>query len=235
MAHRVTSREDWLTQRRALLELEKDHKRKSDELAKRRRELPWVELSEDYRFVGPEGEVGLAALFGGHSQLVVYHLMFGPDWSKPCPSCSFWADHFDGSREHLARRDVRLVAVSRAPREMLVAAAARAQWTFPWYSSEGTSFNHDFHVTFEKGSDPEASYNFRAAPDADGEMPGVSAFAKDGDRIFHTYSAYARGLEPMNATYGILDFAPRGRDEEGLDWPMSWVQRLADVREIAGS
>ena len=131
----IVSRDEWLEQRKALLELEKKHKRESDALARKRRELPWVKIDADYRFTGPEGEVGLRELFGDASQLVVYHFMYGTDWEKPCPSCSFWADHFNNPHRHLLRRDVRLVCVSIAPYPKLSAWAKKAGWTFPWYSS----------------------------------------------------------------------------------------------------
>jgi len=229
---RVVSREEWLVERRELLELEKAHKRASDALAKQRRQLARVEITADYTFDGPDGEVTLEDLFGDCDTLVVYHFMFGADWDNPCKSCSFWADHFDGSRRHLERRDVRLIAVSIAPRSKIVAAAERAGWTFPWYSSEGSTFNTDFGVTFEKGADVDATYNYKPAPEANGEMPGMSVFIRgDNNRVFHTYSAFARGLEPMNSTYGILDLAPRGRDEDDLAWPMEWVKRLADLAQ----
>lgn len=223
----VVSRKEWLEQRMALLELEKKHKREADALAAKRRALPWVKIDTDYRFTGPEGEVPLAGLFGEQSQLVVYHFMYGADWEKPCPSCSFWADHFDNAHRHLRHRDVRLVCVSIAPRPKLEAWAKKAGWSFPWYSSAGSSFNEDFHVTL----DPEnasRTFNFRPSK-AKGEMPGVSTFIKTDEGIFHAYSAYARGLEPMNATYGILDLTPKGRDEEDLEWSMAWVKRLAEL------
>ena len=221
--HRTVDRKEWLEERKALLELEKEHKRASDALAAKRRELPWVEVTADYRFVGATGEVSLSDLFGERRQLVVYHFMFGADWDNPCKSCSFWADHFASAIRHLGKRDVRLIAVSIAPRDKLVGAADREGWTFPWYSSAGSSFNTDFGVTFSK--DPGASYNYKPAPDTKGEMPGVSCFIKQDGKVFHSYSAFARGLEPMNSTYGILDLTPRGRDEDELGWPMEWVSR----------
>lgn len=222
----VVSREEWLEKRKALLELEKKHKRESDALAKKRRELPWVKVDADYTFTGSEGELSFAQLFGDQSQLVVYHFMYGAGWDKPCPSCSFWADHYNNAHRHLVHRDVRLICVSAAPHETLSAWADKAGWTFPWYSSAGSSFNADFNVTLDP-EDADRTYNFQPT-EAKGEMPGVSAFIKTDDGIFHTYSAYARGLEPMNSTYGILDLAPKGRDEDGLEWAMAWVKRLAE-------
>ena len=221
----IASRDEWLKARKELLEAEKAHMKASDALAAKRRELPWVEVTEAYRFEGSAGEVDLNDLFGDSSQLVVYHFMYGADWEKPCPSCSFWADHFDGVREHLENRDVRLVAVSKAPRERLADWAVKARWYFPWFSSAGGTFNEDYGVTL----DGTGSYNFRESSST-GEMPGLSVFVKRDGKIFHTYSAYARGLEAMNATYGILDLVPKGRDEDALDWPMQWVKRLAESR-----
>ena len=222
----IATREEWLEARRELLAAEKELKRASDALAAKRRELPWVPVTTDYRFEGSDGDVGLAELFGDNSQLVVYHFMYGADWEKPCPSCSFWADHFDGVREHLENRDVRLVAVSKAPRSRLADWAVKARWYFPWYSSANSTFNEDYGVTL----DGNGEYNYRKSGST-GEMPGMSVFIKDNDgQIFHTYSAYARGLEAMNATYGILDLVPKGRDEAALDWPMQWVKRLAETR-----
>lgn len=229
---KVVTRAQWLAERQALLELEKRHSRAGDDLARRRRALPWVRVERDYRFMGPEGERSLHQLFGEHSQLLLYHFMFDPQWEKPCPSCSFWADHFDAMRWHLAHRDVAMVAVSSAPQPKLVATAARAGWSFPWYSAIDPSFNADFQVTFprDEGGDPDRRYNYSPAPDMKGEMPGLSVFTRaqaDG-QVFHTYSAYARGLEALNATYGALDLMPQGRDEDGLPWTMAWVKRRGD-------
>jgi predicted dithiol-disulfide oxidoreductase (DUF899 family) len=225
--HRSASREEWLVERLDLLVREKQLNRLRDELAEQRRRLPWVRVEKDYRFDGPTGPLALRDLFAGRSQLLVYHFMFGSDWEEGCPSCSFWADSFDGVVVHLAHRDVTLVAVSRAPLDKLAAYQRRMGWTFPWFSSAASDFNVDFHVSFT----PEqrrtgAEYNFATVANPPEEAPGISAFATDssGD-VFHTYSSYARGLDPINSGYQLLDLTPKGRDESALDWPMQWLRR----------
>ena len=224
--HASGSRQDWLEARLALLEKEKELTRQHDELARERRELPWVALETDYRFRGAEGEIGLADLFDGHSQLLVYHFMFGPDWSEGCPSCSFWADSFDGVSVHLAQRDVSFVCVSRASYAKLSEYRQRMGWSFPWFSSEGSSFNFDFGVSFTPEQQAgTGTYNFREVERPGDESPGLSAFVKDGGRIYHTYSTYGRGADVFNGAYQLLDLAPKGRDEEGLEWPMAWLRR----------
>ncbi len=227
--HPVVSRTQWLEARKRLLAEEKEFTRRRDALSAKRRELPWVEIGEPYRFVGPEGEVGLAELFGSSKQLLVYHFMFGPDWEKPCKSCSFWADGFNGVVDHLAHRDTRLIAVSRAPFAKLRERASRMGWTFPWYSSALGDFNFDFGVSFRtedlaKGS---VSYNYEPRQTQMTELPGISAFIRDGARVYHTYSGYSRGLDMLNPAYNLLDITALGRHEEGLPMPMSWV-RLRD-------
>ena len=205
MRMKTGTRTEWLEQRRELLKAEKAHRRAADELAKRRRSLPWVQVETDYRFTGPNGEVSLAEIFANRSQLVVYHFMYGADWEKPCPSCSFWADHFDGARQHLEHRDVRLVAVSQAPHEVLQRWAEKARWRFPWYSSAGCDFNRDFHVTLD-ADDEGRSYNFKPST-AKGEMPGVSTFIKTTDGIL----SHLLGLRPRaRATeLNLRHFGPR--------------------------
>jgi predicted dithiol-disulfide oxidoreductase (DUF899 family) len=207
----VVTREEWDQARAKLLDEEKAHTRQGDALAQKRRELPWVRM-DDYTLMSAEGPVAFADLFGERSQLIVYHFMYGPDWDKPCPSCSFWADHFDGTRGHLANRDVELAVISRAPIDMLNAWKPKAGWRFPWVSSFETTFNQDLGATSADGK----------------EIPLFSVFAKNDDGVFLTYSAGARGLETLNSTYGILDTVPKGRDEAGLEWTMAWVRRLAD-------
>jgi predicted dithiol-disulfide oxidoreductase (DUF899 family) len=210
-----------------LLDREKDLNRQRDELAEQRRHLPWVRIDKDYRFEGAGGENTLRDLFNGRSQLLVYHFMFGPDWDEGCPSCSFWADGFDGTGVHLAHRDVSFVCVSRAPHSKLADYQTRMGWTFPWFSSAPSDFNFDFGVSFtpeqrERGGD----YNFVHVDQPGEEAPGLSAFAIDesGD-VFHTYSTYSRGLDPINPAYQLLDLAPRGRDEDNLAWTMEWLRR----------
>ena len=220
--HPVVTRAEWLEARRELLALEKELTRARDEVARVRRALPWVRVEHDYVFDGPGGERSLADLFAGRGQLAVYHFMFGPDWDEGCRSCSLWADQFDAMIPHLAARDVTLVAVSRAPLEALRPFRERMGWRFPWYSSARSTFNEDYHVSFP--GQERGWYNFRET-DVMEELPGLSAFLRDADgTIHHTYSCYARGLDAFNATYQLLDLMPRGRDEAGLPYSMSWVR-----------
>ncbi len=227
----IVSRQDWLEARLALLEDEKKLTRQRDKVSARRRSLPWVRVEKDYSFEGPDGRENLEDLFAGRSQLVVYHFMFGPEWEEGCKSCSFWADSYQGAVVHLAQRDTTMVTVSRAPLERLEAFKRRMGWNFKWVSSAGSDFNFDFEVSFspediEKG---ETAYNYKKGLNFGEEAPGLSVFAADGSgAIFHTYSCYARGLEPFNAAYGILDLVPKGRDEDDLSYPMEWV-RLHDT------
>jgi predicted dithiol-disulfide oxidoreductase (DUF899 family) len=225
---RVVSREEWLKLRQLHLAREKAHTRERDELARQRRELPWVRVDKDYRFDTPAGPRTLADLFDGRSQLVVYHFMFGPEWQEGCPSCSFVCDHADGALPHLAARDVTFVAVSRAPMPKIAAFKQRMRWKFPWVSSHGSDFNYDFNVSFtpdEKASGP-VHYNYKLQDFPSDEGPGLSAFYRDpsSGEIFHTYSTYARGLEPLVTAYMILDLAPKGRDEDDLPFSMAWVR-----------
>ena len=224
----IVDRETWTRARVELLREEKAHTRARDELAAKRRSLPWVRVEEDYRFIGPEGEVGLADLFGGKRQLIVYHFMFAPDWDDGCPSCSFWADTFDRVPVHLAARDTALVCASRAPLEKLTAARKRFGWSFPWYSTVGDAFNRDFGVTHDPAdvAAGTARYNYTVGPVHGAEEPGASVFAAGTDgAVFHTYSVYARGVEDFNGAYRLLDMTPKGRDEGALPFPMAWVRR----------
>jgi predicted dithiol-disulfide oxidoreductase (DUF899 family) len=223
----IASREEWTAARLALLDREKQLNRERDELAEQRRQLPWVSVDKEYRFVGVDGPRTLAELFDGRSQLLVYHFMFGPEWDEGCPSCSFWADHLDGAVVHLANRDVTFVAISRAPYERLAAYRARMGWRFPWFSSADSDFNVDFHVSFtEEQQEYGGEYNFVTQTHPSEEAPGISVFATDSrGAVFHTYSTYARGLDPMNSAYQLLDLVPKGRDEEALPWSMAWLRR----------
>jgi predicted dithiol-disulfide oxidoreductase (DUF899 family) len=229
--HAIATEDEWLTARRELLAEEKEFTRARDALAKKRRAMPWWKIEKDYRFDGPEGpNRALGDLFGGKRQLIVWHFMFAPDWEKPCKSCSFWADGYNGVTMHLAARDTRLVVVSRAPREKLEATAKRMGWTFPWYSSGESDFNYDFHVSFQPGDLMEGPvrYNFVPIETKSTDLPGVSAFIKEADgAVYRTYSAYARGLDMLNPAYQLLDVTPLGRQEGDLPFPMSWV-RLHD-------
>lgn len=214
----VVTRSQWLAARRQLWLHEKAFTHQRDELAAARRALPWVRVEQDYRFQGPHGELSLAELFAGRSQLLVYHFMFAGGWSEGCPGCSFLADHFDGANLHLAHHDVSLVAVSRATYGEFQAFRQRMGWQFPWYSSHGSTFNQDFGVTV--ATDGSAQYNYEPYSGDEAELPGLSAFYRDADgSLYHTYSTYARGLDILVNAYNFLDVAPLGRNEEGtMDW-----------------
>ncbi len=226
MQHKVVSQREWLAARKALLAKEKEFTKARDELSKQRRDLPWVKVEKNYVSHGPGGKETLADLFGGKSQLIVYHFMLGPDWKAGCPSCSYLADHFDGAAIHLVQRDVSFVVVSRAPFVEIEAYQKRMGWKFKWVSSYGTDFNHDFGVSFTKEEMAgEVDYNYAKGKFPSEEAPGLSAFIKDGGAVFHTYSAYARGLDMLVGAYNFLDLAPKGRDEDALPWSMAWVRR----------
>lgn len=225
--HEVVSQKDWLVARKEFLKKEKELTRLRDELSAERRKLPWVKVDKDYVFDTPSGKKTLEELFAGRSQLLVYHFMFGPDWKEGCPSCSFVSDHFDGMLAHLAARDVAVVAVSHAPLVKLETFKKRMGWHFDWVSSNGSDFNLDFHVSFtpEEQATGKVNYNYVLQEFPSAEGPGVSVFYKDenGD-VFHTYSAYGRGVEEIMSTYRILDMVPKGRDEDELEFPMAWVR-----------
>jgi predicted dithiol-disulfide oxidoreductase (DUF899 family) len=215
----IAGREEWLRARLELLQAEKELTRRRDELSRQRRALPWVRIDKSYEFDTVDGPRSLPHLFDGRSQLLVYHFMFGPDWEEGCPSCSFWADNFDGIGVHLAHRDATLLAVSRAPLERLVAYRDRMGWTFPWVSSLRSDFNMDFGVS------EAATYNYVPVDHPEEELPGLSVFAqRDGD-VFHTYSCYARGIDTFNGAYQLLDLTPKGRDEDDLESTMAWLHR----------
>ena len=240
--HRTGTREAWRAERLKLLDAEKELTRRSDELARRRQDLPWVRIDKDYRFDTDEGSASLADLFKGRSQLLVYHFMFGPDYKAGCPACSAIADGFNGVAVHLANHDVMLWAISRAPLARLQAFRQRMGWTFPWASSFGGDFNPDFNVWFSEQQQREGGteYNFErqapyAPPEADGpdigaqvtgtdpatyarERPGMSAFVLEDGTVYQTYSAFARGLDVLWGAYQWLDRAPRGRNEHDFWW-----------------
>jgi predicted dithiol-disulfide oxidoreductase (DUF899 family) len=244
--HAKGTREEWLAARLELLEAEKELTRRGDELARRRRELPWVRIDKDYRFETDDGEASMADLFQGRSQLLVYHFMFGPDYTAGCPACSAIADGFDGSVVHLANHDVTLMAISRAPLAKLQEYKGRMGWSFPWASSFDSEFNYDFNtsMTEEQQRSGATEYNFTtrdmrpilgvtegpitvvaAATGTDvptylREAPGVSAFALEDGAVYHTYSAFARGVDGMWSMYQWLDRAPLGRNEDGI-----WFRR----------
>ena len=253
--HATGTREEWLAARLALLDAEKAHTRRGDELARQRQALPWVRIDKQYRFETDEGRASLAELFKGRSQLLIYHFMFGPDYTGGCPACSAIADGFNGFAVHLANHDVMLWAVSRAPLAKLNAYRRRMGWTFPWASSFGSDFNADFAVHFTEAQqrDGDIEYNYRrepplkssgnqkaatsSQPPSDGpgtgaamtgtdvatyvrERPGMSAFALEDGVVYHTYSAYARGLDGLWGMYQWLDRAPKGRNETDF-----WMRR----------
>ena len=225
--HKIVTREEWVEARRLHLANEKALTRQRDELSRQRRELPWVKVDKQYVFDSAQGKQTLAELFDGRSQLIVYHFMFGPDWEQGCPSCSFLADHIDGSAVHLAQRDVTLLAVSRARVPQIEAFKQRMGWRFKWVSSYANDFNYDYHVSFTKEQVASGAkyYNYDVTPYPSEEAHGTSVFYKDaaGD-IFHTYSAYARGCDILLGAYNWLDLAPKGRDEDGLGFTMAWVR-----------
>jgi predicted dithiol-disulfide oxidoreductase (DUF899 family) len=231
---KVGTREEWLAARVELLEREKALTRESDELARRRRELPWVRIDKEYTFETDEGTKTLAELFAGRSQLLVYHFMFGPTvegWPDVgCPGCSFTADSLDGAAEHLPHHDVTFVAVSRAPLERLNAYKRRMGWRFPWVSYGDTDFNLDFSVFTEEGRRTGVGFNFGTPKHADmdlrnSELHGLSAFAVEDGVVYHTYSTYDRGTDALNATWQLLDRTSRGReDDKHPDWPRRRVE-----------
>jgi predicted dithiol-disulfide oxidoreductase (DUF899 family) len=224
---RVVSRDEWLVARKQHLSKEKEFTRLRDQLSAERRSLPWVKVEKPYVFDGPEGKETLAELFGGRSQLIVYHFMFGPGWEEGCRSCSFLADHIDGALVHLAHRDVTLIAVSRAPLSQIEAFKSRMGWRFKWVSSNENDFNYDYHVSFtkEEMAKGKVYYNYETQEFGVEEAPGASVFYKDGTGdIFHTYSAYARGLDILVGTYNYLDLVSKGRDEDALAFTMAWVR-----------
>jgi predicted dithiol-disulfide oxidoreductase (DUF899 family) len=227
MTPRIVSQAEWLIARKAHLAKEKALTRARDALARERRELPWVKVDKSYVFDGPKGKVTLADLFEGRSQLIVYHFMFGPEWEQGCPSCSFLSDHIDGALPHLNARDVSVAVIARAPLAKIEPFKKRLGWRFNWVSSQGNDFNHDFHVSFtpEEMARGAVDYNYDTAPFPADEAPGVSVFYRNaGGEIFHTYSAYARGLDILVGAYNYLDLVPKGRDEDDLAFTMAWVR-----------
>jgi predicted dithiol-disulfide oxidoreductase (DUF899 family) len=225
--HEIVSAEEWLVARRDLLSNEKQLTRLRDKLAAERRALPWVKINKEYLFEASEGKVTLADLFAGRNQLVIYHFMFGPDWQEGCPSCSFVSDHVGGALPHLAARDVTMVMVSRAALAKIEAFKKRMGWHFKWVSSYGCDFNADFHVYFsqEQLAQGKVNYNYTMQEFPSAEAPGLSVFYKDADGdLFHTYSTFGRGLDPLVGTYTILDLVPKGRDEGHLGFSMEWVR-----------
>src|SRR5450432_80810 len=222
----IVSTEKWLAARREFLREEKEFTHLRERLAARRRELPWVKIDKAYTFESPGGRVSLADLFEGHSQLVVYHFMFGPGWEEGCKSCSYVSDHLAPAVIHLQARDVAFAAISHAPLAEFAPFKKRMGWAFNWVSSHGSDFNFDYHVSFtaEELARGKINYNYGLIDFPLEEAPGLSVFAKDdsGD-VYHTYSTYGRGLDQLIGTYTVLDLVPKGRDEDP-ESTMSWVR-----------
>jgi predicted dithiol-disulfide oxidoreductase (DUF899 family) len=251
--HRTGTREEWLAARLELLDAEKELTRRGDELAQKRQELPWVPIEKAYTFETDEGTASLADLFGGRSQLLMYHFMFGPEYTAGCPACSAIADGFNGSVVHLEHHDVAMIVVSQAPIAAIQAYKRRMGWSFPWVSTFDSDFNFDFNVSFteEQQREGDMEYNFRSrdtspvlqagADSPVGQVaamtgtdtatymrqaPGMSAFALEDGVVYHTYSAYARGIDTLWAMYQWLDRAPKGRNEAGI-----WFRRRDEYQQ----
>jgi predicted dithiol-disulfide oxidoreductase (DUF899 family) len=237
-AHKVVSHDEWVVARKKHLAKEKEFTHLRDQLSRERRELPWELVNKEYTFEGENGRLSLRDMFAGRGQLVMYHAMFNPDTAGPnttwtadaaCFVCSWWMDNFNGITIHLNHRDITMVAVSRAQYAAIAAYKQRMGWSFPWYSSAGTDFNFDYHVSFtpEQMADGKAEYNYQVTSDivsAMSEAPGISVFVKEGGEIYHTYSTYTRGLDMLNLAYHYMDLVPKGRDE-GDDGPGTWLRR----------
>jgi predicted dithiol-disulfide oxidoreductase (DUF899 family) len=227
-SHRMVSHDEWIAARQKLLADEKELTRLRDKLSQQRRDLPWERVDKAYVFDGSGGRETLAQLFAGRSQLIVYHFMFDTGWDAGCKSCSFWADNFDRIIVHLNHRDVTMVAVSRAPFAKLEAYRRRMGWSFKWVSSEGNEFNRDYYVshTPDELAKGQGYYNYTQQKPYASEAPGISVFCKDASgAVFHTYSAYARGLDMLNGAYHLLDLVPKGRDEANLPHHSNWLRR----------
>lgn len=222
--HRVVKPKEWLAARKKLLVKEKQFTKARDQINRERRALPWVKVEKMYVFDSLEGKVTLAELFGSKNQLIVYHFMFGPGWKEGCPHCSFWADHYDSVNFHIGQRDTTFIVVSRAPLSEIEPFKKRMGWRFRWVSSNENDFNFDFHVSFtpQELKSGKPFYNYRTVKMNIDEREGVSAFYKDNTgQVYHTYSAYERGIDLMNTTYNFLDLTAKGRDEKpghAQDW-----------------
>ena len=233
--HKVVSHSDWVAARKKHLAKEKEFTRMRDQLSRERRELPWELVEKEYVFEGERGKVSLADMFDGRSQLVIYHAMFNPETADPpntpwtadaaCFVCSWWMDNFNGITIHLNHRDITMAAVSHAAYPKLAAYRKRMGWSFPWFSSVGSDFNFDYHVSFnpEELKGGRVEYNYRPAEWSGSEAPGISVFMREGGHVYHTYSTYERGLDMLNVAYHYMDLVPKGRDE-GADGA-SWVRR----------
>lgn len=225
--HKVVTPKEWLAARKALLVKEKKFTRLRDQLSRERRELPWEKVDKKYVFDGPDGKETLSDLFENRSQLMVYHFMFSPEWEEGCKHCSFWADNFNPVVIHLNHRDVTFVAISRAPLTKIKRFKKKMGWSFKWVSSFAGDFNYDYGVSFtpEQIRSGAVVYNYKKGAMNMADREGASVFYKDKrGSIFHTYSCYARGIDMMNTAYQYLDIAPKGRDEEGLNFSQAWVR-----------
>jgi predicted dithiol-disulfide oxidoreductase (DUF899 family) len=236
--HPVVSQEAWTEKRKELLVREKVHTREADELARLRRELPWVKITKNYVFRGPDGDLTLSDLFQGQSQLILNHFMFGPGWGEGCPGCSLGADHIAGPMMHLRHHDVAYVSVSRAPLSEILPYKKRMGWNFLWVSSNGSDFNYDFHVSFtqEQMKSGRGYYNYKEDEVMIDELPGYSVFYKNPQgEIFHTYSVFSRGGEKLGSVFALQDILPKGREELGPNFNLTdWVRRH-DRYEVGGT
>ena len=227
-SHKVVPHDQWIAARKAYLAEEKAFSKARDELARKRRELPWEKVEKNYVFDTPSGKQSLADLFGDNSQLIIYHFMLGPGWEAGCPSCSLIADHFDGATIHLAQRDIAFAVVSRAPLPEIEKFKARMGWKFKWVSSFGSDFNHDYQVSVspDEKANGRVLYNYEIIEKFPSEeRPGASVFFNNpAGEVFHTYSTYGRGLDILIGAYNLIDLVPRGRDEAGLAFSMAWVR-----------
>jgi predicted dithiol-disulfide oxidoreductase (DUF899 family) len=224
---KVVSHDEWVDARKEFLKKEKEFTRQRDEISRLRRALPWEKVEKNYEFETPGGKISLADLFGGRSQLIIYHFMLGPGWTEGCKSCSYISDHFDGMTIHLANRDVTLAVISRAPISEIEAFKKRMGWKFRWVSANSSDFNFDYQVSItpEEVGKKQVYYNYEMMEFPAEERPGLSVFAKDASgTVFHTYSSYARGLDILVGAYNFLDLVPKGRDEAGLKHTMAWVR-----------
>ena len=239
--HNVVSHDQWLAARKKHLAKEKEFTHIRDQLGRERRDLPWEVVEKDYRFEGESGEASLQDLFDGRSQLVIYHAMFNPATATPhttwtndaaCYACSWWMDNFNGITVHLNHRDITIVAVSIAPYPAIAAYKSRMGWGFPWFSSAGSDFNFDYHVSFPPDEQRAATveYNYRPFHAEGSESPGISVFVNDDGTIYHTYSTYERGLDMLNVAYHYMDLVPKGRDE-GEGGLNTWVRRHDEYRD----
>ena len=219
------SREEWLKARKEFLLKEKEFTYARERLSEERRQLPIVKIEQNYKFNSQTGPQSLGDLFGPHDQLIIYHFMYGKDWEEGCPSCSFWADNFDGIASHLAARNTAFAVTSNAPLDTLNDYKKRLGWSFNWVSATDTQFGADFGVSFYDDGIKKTGYNYGDEIPGSEEMPGISVFIKHNGDIYHSYSTYARGLDMLNGAYHYLDLTPKGRDEDELPFTQSWVKR----------